>query len=231
MRYNFSNKKVEFLLDELGEEYKSLLTEKTLDRMRIFDVDNIDLSELIKLDIEVKKYLKVKEKDRTRKRLWSIMALLGVLYFMTGFLILTLDYVRPDMSNSLTKEISIILSFSGALIFILSVYFSVFSINKLKRSKNKDTSYYVLINKWKEIEALIIQLTPAEYQRGNNNMVEYLRKNKMISNDEENEIFELLQTRNNIVHVPEDNIQISKEELQEQINVANKLITKLSKAI
>lgn len=231
MRYNFSNKKVEFLLDELGEEYKSLLTEKTLDRMRIFDVDNIDLSELIKLDIEVKKYLKVKEKDRTRKRLLSIMALLGVLYFMTGFLILTLDYVRPDMSNSLTKEISIILSFSGTLIFILSVYFSVFSINKLKRSKNKDTSYYVLINKWKEIEALIIQLTPAEYQRGNNNMVEYLRENKMISNDEKNEIFELLRTRNNIVHVPEDNIQISKEELQEQINVANKLITKLSKAI
>lgn len=62
-------------------------------------------------------------------------------------------------------------------------------------------------------------------------MVEYLRKNKMISNDEKNEIFELLRTRNNIVHVPEDNIQISKEELQEQINVANKLITKLSKAI
>lgn len=172
-RYNFSNKKVEFLLDELGKEYKSLLTEKILDKMRIFDVDNIDLSELIKLDIEVKKYLKVKEKDRTQKRLWSIVALLGVLYFMTGFLILTLDYVRSDMSPPLNKRNFYNIDFFRCShLYIISIFFCFFN-KQVKRSKNKDTSYYVLINKWKEIEALIIQLTPAEHQRGNNNMVEY----------------------------------------------------------
>lgn len=119
----------------------------------------------------------------------------------------------------------------GMLVFLLSVYASVFLDLKRRRSSNKDISPYALFNNWKEIEALITQLTPDEYHKGPRTMVEYLSRNRMISSEDKKQILELLQIRNKIVHSSEDNLKMSKVELQKKIKMANKLIDNLSKLI
>ncbi|MGF2030346.1 hypothetical protein ACQUFH_12695 [Lactococcus lactis] len=231
MKYKFSNEKLEYILDELGEEYKSLLVEKSLDKNGNVDVDNINLSDLIELDIETKKPLKISKLEKTRKRMFSLSALIGIIYVMIGGLMLILRPYRTNINNRLITEFSFIVIFMGMLVFLLSVYASVFLDLKRRRSSNKDISPYALFNNWKEIEALITQLTPDEYHKGPRTMVEYLSRNRMISSEDKKQILELLQIRNKIVHSSEDNLKMSKVELQKKIKMANKLIDNLSKLI
>lgn len=231
MKYKFSNEKLEYILDELGEEYKSLLVEKSLDKIGNVDVDNINLSDLIELDIETKKPLKTSKIENKRKRVFSLTALVGILYVMTGGLLLILRPYPTNVNNRLITEFSIIVMFMGMVFFLLSVYASVFLDWKRRKSSNKDISPYALFNNWKEIEALITQLTPDEYHKGPRYMVEYLSDNRMISIEEKRQILELLQIRNIIVHTSEENLNMSKEEIQEKITIADKIINNLSKLI
>lgn len=101
MKYKFSNEKLEYILDELGEEYKSLLVEKSLDKNGNVDVDNINLSDLIELDIETKKPLKISKLEKTRKRMFSLSALIGIIYVMIGGLMLILRPYRTNINNRL----------------------------------------------------------------------------------------------------------------------------------
>lgn len=231
MKYKFSNEKIKYILDELGEEYKSLLIEKSLDNIGNVDVDNINLSELIELDIAIKKPLKTSKREQKRKRMFALTALLGLIYFMFGGVMLILSLYRTTMYSRIPSEFFVIVIFMGMLIFLLSVYASVFSDWKRGKSSNKDITPYALFNSWKEIEALITQLTPDEYHKGPRTMVEYLSTNRMISFEEKKQILELLQIRNNIVHSSEDNLKMSKEEILQKITMADKIINNLSKLI
>ena len=232
MKYKFSNEKIKYILDELGEEYKSLLIEKSLDNIGNVDVDNINLSELIELDIAIKKTLKTSKREQKRKRMFASTALLGSIYFMLGGVMLILSLYRTTMySSRIPSDLFVIVIFMGMLIFLLSVYASVFSDLKRGKSSNKDINPYALFNSWKEIEALITQLTPDEYHKGPRTMVEYLSTNRMISLEDKKQILELLQIRNNIAHNSEDNLKMSKEEILQKITIADKIINDLSKLI
>ena len=231
MKYKFSNEKIKYILDELGEEYKSLLIEKSLDNIGNVDVDNINLSELIELDIAIKKPLKTSKREQKRKRMFASTALLGLIYFMLGGVMLILSLYRTTMYSRIPSDLFVIVIFMGMLIFLLSVYASVFSDLKRGKSSNKNINPYALFNSWKEIEALITQLTPDEYHKGPRTMVEYLSTNRMISKEEKKQILELLQIRNNIAHSSEDNLKMSKEEILQKITIADKIINDLSKLI
>ena len=231
MKYKFSNEKIKYILDELGEEYKSLLIEKSLDNIGNVDVDNINLSELIELDIAIKKPLKTSKREQKRKRMFALTALLGLIYFMFGGVMLILSLYRTTMYSRIPSDSLVIVNFMGMLIFLLSVYASVFSDLKRGKSSNKDINPYALFNSWKEIEALITQLTPDEYHKGPRTMVEYLSTNRMISLEDKKQILELLRIRNDIAHSSEDNLKMSKEEILQKITIADKIINDLSKLI
>lgn len=231
MKYKFSNEKIKYILDELGEEYKSLLIEKSLDNIGNVDVDNINLSELIELDIAIKKPLKTSKREQKRKRMFALTALLGLIYFMFGGVMLILSLYRTTKYSRIPSDLFVIVIFMGMLIFLLSVYASVFSDWKRGKSSNKDINPYALFNSWKEIEALITQLTPDEYHKGPRTMVEYLSTNRMISLEDKKQILELLRIRNIIVHRSEDNLKMSKEEILQKITIAEKIINDLSKLI
>lgn len=231
MKYKFSNEKIKYILDELGEEYKSLLIEKSLDNIGNVDVDNINLSELIELDIAIKKPLKTSKREQKRKRMFASTALLGLIYFMFGGVMLILSLYRTTKYSRIPSNLFVIVIFMGMLIFLLSVYASVFSDLKRGKSSNKNINPYALFNSWKEIEVLITQLTPDEYHKGPRTMVEYLSTNRMISLEDKKQILELLQIRNNIAHNSEDNLKMSKEEILQKITIADKIINDLSKLI
>ena len=231
MKYKFSNEKIKYILDELGEEYKSLLIEKSLDNIGNVDVDNINLSELIELDIAIKKPLKTSKREQKRKRMFASTALLGLIYFMLGGVMLILSLYRTTKYSRIPSNLFVIVIFMGMLIFLLSVYASVFSDLKRGKSSNKNINPYALFNSWKEIEVLITQLTPDEYHKGPRTMVEYLSTNRMISLEDKKQILELLQIRNNIAHSSEDNLKMSKEEILQKITIADKIINDLSKLI
>ena len=48
MKYYISSKKLQLVINELGEEYKDLLIEKMLNDYQTTDIDNLPVSELLK---------------------------------------------------------------------------------------------------------------------------------------------------------------------------------------
>lgn len=231
LKYNISNKKTRIILDELGEEYKNLLIEKTMEDSRAIDLDDIDLSELIKHDINAKKMLKTTKIDTRRRKTNSLISLMGITYSLFGVLTLLLNYVSPGEFGIFKPEISILLIFMGLFIVLLSMYFMIFMSKKSYSKRTKDISLFEVVNKWKELEALMVQLTPEDNQFGFRSAIDYLSENNMISHTEHNQIMELLQLRNKIVHEQEENLDISSKELRSVITTADSLIRKLSKLI
>ena len=57
MKYYISSKKLQLVVNELGEEYKDLLIEKMLDDYQTTDIDSLPISELLKLDVSIKERL------------------------------------------------------------------------------------------------------------------------------------------------------------------------------
>ena len=64
MKYYISSKKLQLVVNELGEEYKDLLIEKMLDDYQTTDIDSLPISELLKLDVSIKERLKTNNLKR-----------------------------------------------------------------------------------------------------------------------------------------------------------------------
>ena len=78
MKYNIESQKVKNVIDELGEEYKDMLIEKVLSDNSEYDVDQINLPELLRYDSKSKEILSTDTSKEKRNRFF---ALSSVLYF------------------------------------------------------------------------------------------------------------------------------------------------------
>lgn len=67
MKYNISNDHINGIVDALGEEYKDLLVEKALAQHGTYDVDQINISTLIKIDEKAKETLYNDERRAKKK--------------------------------------------------------------------------------------------------------------------------------------------------------------------
>ena len=88
MKYNFSDSKLKVIVDELGEEYKDLLIEQILNDMNEIDADQINPSDLIRLDVTTKSNLRADRKSQRLNRMSTLISLLGVVYAILGLMIM-----------------------------------------------------------------------------------------------------------------------------------------------
>jgi len=230
VKYDIENKKIRDMVDELGEEYKNLLIEKALSARQEYDVDQINLSTLIKLDEIAKESLLSNERNNRRNRMLSMLSIVGVIYTLFGLILLIYYQFGDSLRLDPMSKISFLSIFLGLFTSLISILMK--SIPFSSHYEIKDTSKYFnykIINTWKQIEGLLVQLTPAEENMSLSSMIANLMDIKLISSSDASTIKKMLNLRNQVVH--SDNIEksYSTSEIQALLRDSHSIIKKLER--
>lgn len=228
MKYVIENKKINEILDELGEEYKDCLIENALFQSREYDVNEIKISTLIQIDERIKDSLIVDNRKRKRDRLLNMMSVLGIIYAIFGLCVL----IYYEFSNSLyigeMLKLSIISVTLGLAVLSFSVWLKKISL-PYKKGSDSDYYNYEIVNKWKKLEGLLVQLTPSEVNNSFSGMVSNLSELGLLSNQDVQSIKAFLALRNQIVHSNRIGTQYSTKEIKELLSEIDTIIRKLQK--
>ena len=155
-----SDEKIKRYLDELGEEYKVMLLEQLVTNSNT--LEELSISELIRLDEDVKYYLRTKDNDKRKNKYY----VLGILYVFMGlfmylfFNIMTIfDNIQFLSRFELMKLMSTIISMIGILLCMITFI----ADNKRKKLKNDNNKRkileYEVIAIWKELEGLYYDIS------------------------------------------------------------------------
>nr|WP_300818402.1 hypothetical protein [uncultured Acetatifactor sp.] len=233
MKYSISDYKLKVIIDELGEEYKDLLIEQALNEMNEIDADQINPSDLIRLDVTTKSNLRIDRKSQRLSRMSTLISLLGVIYALFGLMLMMWSELKDTIRYNNIMMISIVLIFLGLFVAIFSLLFKYMNRMRPHYYKNKrfTISSYEIINKWKEIEALINQLTPEKEQLSLSSMVSNLEETKIISKEDTIVINKLLRVRNQIVHKQNKDIDLPQNELRSILIQIDEVISKMKKLV
>lgn len=233
MKYNISDYKLKVIVDELGEEYKDLLIERILGDMHENDADLINPSDLIRLDVTTKSNLRIDKRVQRQNRMLSMISLLGIIYALFGLMLMMWSEVRTTIRYDSIMMMSFILIFMGLFVALFSLLFKnmVRIRPQYYRGQSHTISPYEVVNKWKEIEALVHELTPEEDTLSLSSMVSNLKDTQIISEQDIKIINQLLNIRNQIVHGQDTKYNLSQEELRSILLQANKIISKMKKIV
>lgn len=231
MKYNVSDSKLKGIIDEMGEEYKDLLIEKLLNDMHENDVDLINLSELIQLDITTKSSLREDKKIQQRNYILSSISVIGMLYSLFGLMLMMWSDMKESMHFDALMMMAFVLTFLGLFVSVFSMLLkTVFKFRpKLYQEKSPSTTLYEIINKWKEVELLAYQLTPKEKKLSLSQMIKNLKDIQIISEQDIEVINQLLILRNQIVHCETKDINMSSKEIRTLLIKVDKIISKMKK--
>lgn len=231
MKYNISNDRIRIILDELGEEYKELLVERLLSEMDEVDVDRINPADLMQLDISTKVNLRNGKQIQRRNRMFTMISILGILYAFSGLMFFILNEMEKNSNNLVL--ISILLIFIGLFISLTSLILRLTNKELFKSARKKPSrvSPYEIIDKWKEVEALVTQLSPESDNLSLNTMIKNLKEANIINENDTIVIYRLMKARNEIVHKNERDYSLSQVELKDLVSDADKVIDKMRKVL
>lgn len=237
MNISPNDDKIQKYLDELSEEYKTLLFKALLERTNSIN-EPLSMSELLRLDSEIKKPLfEDYRRQQKRKRTLIIGSLTYI--FVGLFLLLAIEVFNSNLIGSATGNpmeiiqlMAIILTFSG---FILGVYAFVFPIlrtNSKGYRLSKVNNYtgfleYQVIAKWRNIEAFANDISVDSGVNTTRSALDYLINMNFITKEEYSILKLFLKMRNDIVHNTQS--KYSTEEIQEGINRIDQILERLQK--
>lgn len=202
MKYKVTNRKINFILDELAEEYKDLLIETALMKHNEFDIEKINISEITKIDIETKERLKNSVRNRRVEKISRLIYFIGMIYSLFGLMLIMLTENRDAITTNPLSVIAIICFYLGFIIVFLGFILKI----SLKGKRNKNTmSAYIdyeiqLINAWRTIESLIYQASPQNDSLSLRSMINNLEQAKILSKEDLRTINVLMHYRNKIIH-------------------------------
>ena len=227
-----NNEKIEKYLDELADEYKELLFNALISRTK--DLDNLSVSELLRLDNEIKKPLFENYQRQQRRR--KMLQIAGLTYMLLGGLIFVvyelLDSNFMYGTHDIISLISVVIGFMGLFISIFSfmlptIYQS--SSKNIDRTEKNNLSVleYKVVTKWRELEGIVNDISINASVKTPRSVIEFLSESKFIDDNEYAILKEFLKMRNNIVHSAECKYSI--EELKTIVEKIDKIIGKLKK--
>lgn len=235
MNVSPNNDKIEKYLDELSEEYKVLLFKALIEQSR--SLDNLSVSELLRLDSEIKKPLfRNYQRQQKRRRVFLIG---GLVYMFVGFFLL-IFYKLIEYDNSLSPAdiiplMAMTISFVGFILTIFSFALTTLKISSTKQKADvkKDSLAlleYEVITKWRDLEGIANDIS---VDKGATNtprsVIEYLFNNQFIDGEEYGLLKQFLKMRNDIVH--STGIIYSANEIENTVNNVDHILKKLSKII
>lgn len=223
-----SNDKIEKYLDELSLEYRELLFKALVERSE--SVDDLRISELLRIDNEIKKPLLENTSEKKQKRFRT----LGLAYIFIGICLAAMSWivkqisVTPTLSNMFLL-CSLILVMVGGLAMLMSVIFpnKILGKNKTDNTNNDKMLQYEVISLWRSFEGMFndagVEMNDMRIPYIMNNLV----KNQAITENEMNDLKSLLKARNAIIHSIE--LNYSSKDLEEIIAKVKPILAKLEK--
>lgn len=231
MRYKISDKKLQAIIDELGEEYKDMLFEYVLEDMNQVYADDINPVDLMRIDLQVKSKMRNNRRIQRQNYVFSLISIMGVLYAFLGFMILMWSELENKILDNPTIMIAIVLIMIGLFSALSALMLKTYSnIRPADYRKKQSVSPYEIIDKWKTIEALINELTPEETTLSLSSMIHHLYEGNIITSQDLDTINVLRIARNNIVHTPKGE-EYTQAELRHILDSAEKTIYRLKKFV
>lgn len=232
MKYYISSIKLQLVVNELGEEYKDLLIEKMLNDYQTTDIDSLPISELLKLDVSIKEKLVQNKQFEKRNRFYNLLTSLGLAYSMLGILLLFFQELERSFSTEPMNMLSFALIIIGLFVSFYGLLFKDVTLKRRAYHPTKNENGYELVSLWKELEGLMIQLSPDNTPSSPSRLIQYLLENNFISDKDENSIRTLLKLRNEIVHnTTYSRLELTHEEYSSLIKNIRNIITKLNNIV
>lgn len=234
MNISPNNEKIEKYLNELSDEYRELLFKALVARSK--SLDNLSVSELLRLDAEIKKPL-LEDYQRQQKRR-KMLLLMGITYMFLGlFMFVLFQMINSDFmynSNSIFLMMSVVIGFVGAIVSVLSFALPTIRTSSTRNMVNdkRETSTlleYEAIAKWRELEGIANDISIASDVKTPRSIIEFLSENQFIDSDEYVILKDFLKMRNNIVHST-DSIY-SETEIKDLVSKIDKIIDKIKKIV
>lgn len=235
MSYYNNNQKLNKYLDELADEYKELLLQKLLENTS--DMENISISELIRIDTKTKEFLRENKANEFKKQ--RLLFMTGVAYITLGILVYLFLNLDQKGYIDFPSLFSILISYMGMLIIFMAFllpYFNKYKshnklMNKISNKSEDKVLEYEIIMTWREFEGIANDLN------NNRNMkpilpgkiIQMLFDEELITLKESEILKKLLKLRNIIVH--SNNSNFSKQELVSILNETKNIIEKLRKIL
>lgn len=233
MNISPNNEKIEKYLDELASEYKMLLYKALVSRSK--PLDDLSVSELLRLDNEIKKPLFEDYQRQQKRRRMLIVA--GLTYMFMGvftfffFKIINGEYLynRDTMVSLVSGVISIV----GLFITLYACAFQTLGIypkRNIKRYKEYAALLeYEVVAKWREMEGIVNDISLNANVKTPRSIIDFLLENHFIDEKEHTILKDFLKMRNNIVH--SNGTSYSESDVKEIIDEVNKIIDRIKKIV
>lgn len=222
---NNSNDKIVKYLDELAEEYKSLLFAELLDTSDPLAEPSV--ADLLRIDAQIKKPLYAGYKRLIKRR--KMFLSLGITYICLGFVLfvgfqmLSGDFSRP---KDLVSLMSVSISITGVLVSLFAFILPNTPhkhIYKHVETMSIDTLKYEVITKWRDIEGIVSDLLAEQSNSGS--IISFLHSHELIDEDEQQTLRMLLKMRNDFVHAAE--FRYTRKEILMTLEESDKIIKKI----
>lgn len=226
-----NDEKIAMYVNELGEEYKDLLFETLLKKSN--SVDDLSVSELLRIDNDVKKYLQRQEDSRKNRKFLA----LGITYVFLGifmYLFSEIIFKFYDMHYLSPAGLTQLMSITISLVGILACCYSFLRGAKRDKSckdisnenENKKLLEYEVISTWRELEGICNDIALEKDIVTRQSVINLLENENLITDDEKTLLTHFLKLRNSVVH--SDEVEISLQEMRNVKNEVNKFIEKLN---
>ena len=229
MAFSSGNEKIDNYLNELSEEYKELLFKSLLNQSSSFD--NLNVSDLLRIDNEIKKPLLMDHQKNQRKK--QMLLGTGMLYMLIGFIVYVFSNTYLGNLDVITL-ITLTIWFFG---FLMTIY-AFLPLNMFARKmyannrrENQDVSLlsYEIVTKWRKLESIANDLNIDKHKILSYSIMQFFLNNRYITDEEAKELKNFLKLRNEIVHASATTYTL--DELTNAISTVNSIINKLEKIV
>jgi hypothetical protein len=234
MNISPNNEKIEKYLDELSDEYKELLFKALVSRSK--SLDNLSISELLRLDSEIKKPL-FEDYQRQQKRRKKLLVL-GLTYMFFGFsMFVVFQIISSDLmydSNGIFLIMSVIIGLVGGIVSAYSFALPTIRTSSSTHmvSDKKETSVlfeYEAITKWRELEGIVNDISISSNVKTPRSIIEFLFESQFIGNEEYDILKDFLKMRNDLVH--STGSKYSEEQINNMVSKIDKIIGRIKKIV
>lgn len=233
MNISPNNEKIEKYLDELADEYKILLYKALISRSK--PLDDLSVSELLRLDNEIKKPLfEDYQRQQRRRRMLFILGLSYIFIGLFSFIFAKLiwgdfQYSRESMLTLMSGIISIL----GVIITIYSYASVTLNLFPQKSTNRHEEEYHIyeyeVIATWRKLEGIVNDISINENVKTPRSIIEYLLQNHFIDENEHSILKDFLRMRNNVAHSNDNNY--SSSQIKEMLDKVNRIIDKVKKIV
>lgn len=225
-----NEEKIERYLDDLADEYKELLLKRLLEVSGT--IENLSVSDLLRIDNEIKKPLLADYRRQQRRKRVILMA--GMLYAIIGIMLLTMLEMVDSLRYDGMTLVALVITFLGLLMSLMSEmlpsskYFSG-KHEAINTEDDRALWEYSVVKTWRELEGIAADIYMDSKSTTTSSILSKFSQDNYINKDEAETLREFLKMRNNIVHDTDNNYKL--QEIKDMLKGVQNIINNLKKAI